>query len=135
VIRNVGAIIAGVVFGSFLNGLIVVAMMGIWPLPEGVDMSDAIAFQAHVATLPLTAWMMAIFAHLTQAGVGGWVAARLGASHPMALALTVGSLSLVGGIINAINLSVPAWVWIEMPLYLAVAAIAGTLENRRRSTL
>ncbi len=74
-----------------------------------------------------------IAAHLGQAFVGGWVAARLGASRRMMLAMIVGVLSLAGGIANAIMLSTPMWTWIEMPLYLVVAWLAGRMELARRA--
>jgi len=131
-IRNALSVLLGLFVGSTLNMVIVLAMMAIWPMPDGVSMSDPEGMAAHVATMPVAAWLMAIAAHLTQAGVGGWVAARVGASHPMVLALIVGVLSLMGGIMNAINLAAPAWVWIEMPLYLVVSAIAGWSVASRR---
>ncbi len=89
--------------------------------------------KAFVAGLPVAALLFVIVAHLSQAFVGGWVAARLGRSHPMRLALIVGGLTLLGGVFNAINISAPAWMWIEMPLYLVVAAGAGRAEVRRRT--
>ncbi len=47
--------------------------------------------------------------------------------------LIVGVLSLAGGIANAIMRSTPAWTWIEMPLYLVVAWLAGRMELARRA--
>ena len=72
-------------------------------------------------------------AHLGQAFVGGWVAARLGASRWMMLAMIVGVLSLAGGIANALMLSAPVWTWIEMPFYPVVAWLAGRMELARRA--
>ena len=72
-------------------------------------------------------------AHLGQSFVGGWVAARLAGSAPMRLALIVGALSLLGGIMNAMSIALPPWMYVEMPLYLVVAWAAGTLEVRRRA--
>ena len=104
----------------------------LFPMPEGTDMSDTTQFNAYIATLPDVAFLLVLVAHLGQAFVGGWVAARLGASRPMALALTVGALTLVAGILNLMTIAGPAWLYIELPLYLAVAWAAGRIEQRRR---
>jgi hypothetical protein len=87
-----------------------------------------------IRDMPAAAWILVFAAHLGQAFVGGWVAARLGASRPMLLAMIVGVLSLAGGVMNAVRLSMPAWTWIEMPLYLVAAWAAGRMEVSRRAS-
>ncbi len=134
IVRNIGAVILGLFVGSLANMGVIMLSTKIWPMPEGLDMYDTQQMAAYVATLPAAAWGFAMAAHLSQAFVGGWVAARLGASHPMRLALIVAVLTLLGGVMNAINLSPPAWMWIEMPLYLVVGAAAGHLEVKRRAS-
>jgi hypothetical protein len=86
-----------------------------------------------IQSMPAAAWILVFAAHLGQAFVGGWVAARLGASHRMILAMTVGVLSLAGGIANAVMLASPLWTWIEMPFYPLVAWLAGRMELARRA--
>jgi len=71
-------------------------------------------------------------AHLGQSFVGAWVAARLGASEPMLLAMTVGLASLAGGIMAMMSIDGPTWMIVEMPLYLVVAWLAGRMEVQRR---
>lgn len=61
------------------------------------------------------------------------MAARLGASRPMVLALIIGVLSPIGGIVNLMTIDGPAWMIVELPLYLVVALAAGTIEQRRRA--
>ena len=76
---------------------------------------------------------MVLAAHLGQSFVGGWVAARIGGSRPMLLALIIGGLSLVAGIINMMTVKGPTRLMIELPGYLVVAWAAGRLEERRRA--
>ncbi len=52
----------------------------------------------------------------------------------MVLAMIIGVLSLIGGIMNAMSIPLPAWTYIEMPLYLVVAWFAGSLEVKRRAS-
>ncbi|MEM1413011.1 MAG: hypothetical protein AAGH19_11705 [Pseudomonadota bacterium] len=125
--------IVGLLVGSAINFAVITLNTMIFPLPEGVTMADRDAFKAAVQDMPALAWLGVIVAHLGQAFVGGWVAARLGASRPVLLAMIVGVLSLAVGVANAIMLETPAWTWIEMPGYLLVAWFAGRLEAKRRA--
>ena len=133
-IRNALAVITGYIAGSSFNmGLIQLNMNILYPMPDGMSMNDPAQFKAYIETLPVLAFVVIILAHLTQSFVGGWVAARLGHSHPVILAITIGVLSLLGGIAAMVMIPGPAWLVIELPLYLAVAWGAGRLEENRRA--
>lgn len=131
--RNLGAIILGLIVGMIVNLLVLQLNSLVFPLPEGTDASDYDALRVAMQSQPALAWVGVVLAHLGQAFIGGWVAARLGVSRPVLLALIVGGLSLAGGIANAVMLSTPAWTWIEMPLYLVVAWVAGKQVERSRA--
>jgi predicted membrane metal-binding protein len=51
----------------------------------------------------------------------------------MVVALIVGVLILIGGIMNAMTIPLPTWMMVEMPLYLVVAWLAAKIELKRRS--
>ena len=133
--RNAGAILLGLMVGMMVNmALIEVNMRVVFPMPDGVDMADPEAFGAFIATLPAAAFILVIAAHLGQAFIGGWLAARLGASHPMRLALIVGAVTLAGGVGALMMIPGPSWLVLELPFYMIVAHWAGRIEERRRST-
>ena len=132
-LRNAGAVIAGLVVGMSVNLALVQLNTAFFPLPDGVDVTDAAQLRDAIRDLPAAAWILVFAAHLGQSFVGAWIAARLGASHWMTLAMIVGAVSLAAGIANAMMLSAPAWTWIEMPFYLVVARIAGRMETARRT--
>ena len=71
----------------------------IYPMPEGVDFSDTEGFAAYVSTLPLIALLLVLTAHLGQSFFGSWVAAAISKKQPMIVAMIVGVLSLIGGIL------------------------------------
>ena len=73
-----------------------------------------------------------LVAHLGQAFVGGWVAARLCGSNPVRLGMIVGIASLVGGVMNMMTIRGPAWLFIELPLYPVVALLAGQAVQASR---
>ena len=131
-LRTIGAVILGLIVGMIVNMLILQINSLFFPLPENVDPTDYEALKTAMQSQPALAWIGVMAAHLGQAFVGGWVAARMGISRPVLLALIVGGLSLAGGIANAVMLSTPAWTWIEMPLYLVVAWLAGKQVEKSR---
>ncbi len=132
--RNIGAVLLGIAAGMAVNmALVILNTSVLFPMPEGTDMANPEQFNAYIATLPTAAFVVVLAAHLGQSFVGGWVAARLAGSRPMVLAMIVGALSLAGGILNMMTVKGPTWLYIELPLYLAVAWAAGALELRRRA--
>jgi hypothetical protein len=83
-VRNIGAVVAGLFVGSLANMAIIMINVSMFPGPEGMDMNDPEQMKVYLATLPVAAFLVAIVAHLAQAGLGGWLAARLGAMRPAA---------------------------------------------------
>jgi len=135
-IRNTFAVIVGAAMGMAVNmALIMLNAMVLFPMPEGMDMAVPDQMNAYIATLPTAAFFVVLAAHLGQSFVGGWVAARLGSSRPMLLAMIVGVMALAGGIMNMMTITGPDWMYIELPLYLVVAWAAGRMEQNRRATL
>ena len=134
VLRNIVAVVVGFLVGSALNmGIIQLNMRVLFPMPEGMDMNDPEQFNTFIATLPTLAFFVVLLAHMAQSFVGAGVAARLGASHLMVLAMIIGVLSLAGGIMAMMMIKGPDWMVVELPLYLVVAWLAGKLEQKRRA--
>ena len=134
-LRNVGAVFVGMFVGGVLNMAIIMANMALFPAPEGLDFNDAVAMADYIASLPQAGFILPWVAHLTQALVGGWIAARLGASRPVLLAMIVAVLTMLGGVANMLQYAGPWWMYSEFPLYLAAGWAAGTVEQRRRDSL
>jgi len=111
ILRNVGAVLLGLIVGSVFNmALIMLNSYVLFPMPEGVTFQDAEAFGEYIKGLPAHAFLLVIVAHLAQAFGGGWVAARVGASRPMMLAMIVGGLSALGGVMNMFTMPAPVWM-------------------------
>lgn len=132
-LRNIGATIVGLIAGNVWNmALILLNSFVFFPMPEGIDMEDPEQMKAYVATLPAQAFLAVLVAHVGQAGIGGWIAARLGRSRPMLLSGVVGGLTVLGAVYNQITLEGPAWMWIDVPLIVAAAWYAGkTVAGKR----
>ncbi len=143
--RNVIAVIIGIIAGMALNmGILQISYLA-YPIPEGLDIKAPAQLQDYLDTLPATAFLVAMLAHLAQSFGGGWVAARLGSSRPMLLAMIVGMISLVGGAVTQVDLMSVRYIVgggifsflaiLSILLHLGAAWLAGFIEQKRRAAL
>ena len=133
-IWDVLAVGAGLCIGSTVNmGLIMLNSKVLYPMPKGVSMKDTEQFQAYIDSLPAPAFLVVMAAHLSQAFVGGLAAAWFGTASAVTLALVVGGISMLGGIMMMRTIKGPKWMLIELPLYLVVAYAAGILVEGMRA--
>jgi hypothetical protein len=135
VLRNILAVVAGVVIGGAVNLGIVMIGMAVYPLPEGTDVSNMESIRAVMSTLPPINFIFPLLAHAAGTFVGAWIAARFAASHPMKLALCVGVVFLAGGIGMILNCGGPAWfIATDLVLaYLPMAAAGGALGRKKKA--
>ena len=135
-LRNFGAVVIGLIAGNAWNmALIMLNSMVLFPMAEGATMEDPEQMKAYVASLPPQAFLVVLAAHVGQAGIGGWIAARLGHSLPMLLAGVIGTLTVAGAAYNQVALDGPAWMWVDVPLIVAATWYAGHTEGKRRAAL
>lgn len=133
------AVIVGTLIGGMANYLIGMLNVMLFPLPDGMTYSDMFDADAQetlvvwISSLPQSAFILVLVAHLIQAFIGGFVAALIAKRNMMCVAMVVGVLTLIAGIINILSIPTPVWLWIEMPLYLLVAWWAAKLVIRMRS--
>lgn len=126
-LRNVLAVVAGAVVGSIVNmGLIVIGGKVI-PPPAGVDVTTMEGLKAGIHLFQPKNFVFPFLAHALGTLAGAYLAARLAASRKMAMALIVGVLFLVGGVINVMSLSAPMWfnVLDLVVAYIPMAWIGG----------
>lgn len=134
--RNLLAVLIGVLAGMAFNMAVVQFNATVlYPMPEGLDMQDTEAFNAYLATLPSTAFLVTMVAHLGQAVIAAFIASRFCATMPLRLAMIVGFFSLLGGIAALQMFDGPGWMSVELPFYLALPWLIGLLEEKRRAKL
>ncbi len=125
--RDIIAVLVGWIVGMVSNMAFVFLNVALYSMPEGVTFDDKEGFAAYLETLPLTAFLIVLVAHLSQAFFGGLAAAGISRKRTMTVAMIIGVLSLIGGYINMQSIPLPTWMWIEIPLYLVVSWLAGYL--------
>ena len=135
--RDIMAVLVGWVVGMAVNMAFAFLNVALYPMPDGVTFDDKEGFAAYIETLPLTAFLIVLVAHLSQAFFGALAAAKISMKRPTTVAMIVGVLSLIGGYINMQTLPLPTWMWIEMPLYLVAAWLAAYLaiDSKNRAAL
>lgn len=128
IIKNILAFIAGWIGGSIVNMGLVRIGHKVLPI-EGVDPTDMEAFAAVMPTLDFKYFIFPFLAHALGTLAGAIIAAMIAASHKMKLALAVGGLFLIGGIMVNYMLPGPRWfAVVDVALaYIPMAWIGGRL--------
>lgn len=133
IVRNILAVIAGVILGGMANMAIIMLSGSIIPPPEGVDPSNMESLKANMHLFEAKHFIMPFLAHAVGSFVGALVAALLAATRKMQIAIGLGIWTLIGGIMAASMIPSPTWfIIVDLGLaYIPTAFIAGRLASKR----
>ena len=133
IVKNVLAVIAGVVVGSIVNMGIILISPSIIPPPDGVDTSTMEGLKEAMPLFELKHFIFPFLAHALGTLVGAFVAARIAANHKMKFALAIGVLFLIGGAQMAYSLPSPTWFSILdlVGAYIPMAYIGGKIASKK----
>ena len=128
-IRNVIALVIGLVAGSLLNMSIIMISGSIIPPPAGADLTTTEGLKAAMALMEPRHFIMPFLAHALGTFVGAFIAAKLATTNKMNFASLIGALFLMGGVANIFMLPSPLWFTILdlAGAYFPMAFIAGKL--------
>ena len=108
-IRNILAVIAGVVIGALVNSALIMVSSSVVPPPAGVDVTTAEGLQAGMHLLEAKHFIFPFLAHALGTLAGALVAALIAASHKMKFAIGIGVFFLLGGIVASFMIPAPVW--------------------------
>jgi hypothetical protein len=133
IIRNIFAVIAGAVVGSFVNMGIIMISSSIIPPPDGADVTTMEGLKASMHLFQPRHFIMPFLAHALGTLAGALLAGFIAVSHKMKFALGIGILFLAGGIINVFMLPSPAWFTVVdlFGAYIPVGYMAGKLVAKK----
>jgi hypothetical protein len=136
ILRNILAVIIGVIIGSMTNMAIIKLSGQVIPPPEGVDVTNMESLKANMHLFQSEHYIMPFLAHAAGTFVGASLAVLIAASHKMKFALGIACFFLLGGITNAYLLPAPVWFIVVdlMVAYLPMGWLAGRLFIRDSST-
>ncbi|MBI3134344.1 MAG: hypothetical protein HYZ14_06665 [Bacteroidetes bacterium] len=133
ILRNILAVVLGLIVGSTVNMAIIMASSSIIPPPEGVDVTTMEGLKASMHLFEPKHFLMPFLAHALGTLIGAMLAALIAASHKKRFAFAIGIVFLAGGIANVFMLPSPTWFAVtDIALaYIPMAWIASKLVVKK----
>jgi hypothetical protein len=134
IVKNILAVIVGLVAGSAVNMGIIMISGSVIPPPEGVDNTTVEGLKAGIHLFQPKHFLMPFLAHALGTFVGALLAALIAANRKMLFAFVIGIFFLAGGVANVLMLPSPLWFTIVdlVGAYLPMAFLAAKLVPGKR---
>lgn len=131
-LRNVLALVAGVIVGGVVNTAIVTLGPSLIPPPAGVDLRTAEGLSKGMHLLEPRHFIMPFLAHALGTFAGALAAYLIAGSYAARFAYAIGAVFLCGGIAASFMIPAPAWFIVLdlLAAYLPMAWLA-TLVGAR----
>ena len=133
ILKNILAVIAGIVVGSIVNMTLITVSGSIIPPPEGADVTTTEGLKASMHLFEPKHFIMPFLAHALGTLVGAIIAGLIAANNKMRFALSIGFVFLIGGIASVFMLPAPVW-FSALDLivaYIPMGYLGGKLAMRR----
>jgi hypothetical protein len=108
-LRNILAIIIGLVAGSFVNMGLIMLSGSIIPPPEGADITSMEGLTASMHLFEPKHFLFPFLAHALGTFAGACLAALITTSNKIRVVMIISCFFLVGGIVNVLSLPSPLW--------------------------
>lgn len=122
-LRNVLAVIAGIVIGGAVNSALIAASPSIIPPPAGVDVSNAESLSKAIHLFEPRHFVMPFLAHAVGTLAGALAAYLIAATYKARMAYLIGAVFLCGGVAASFMIPAPAW-FIALDLLVAYLPMA-----------
>lgn len=109
ILKNILAVVAGVIVGSMVNMGIVMISGSIIPPPEGGDITTMEGLKSTIHLFEPKHFIFPFLAHALGTLVGAFIAAKIAATRKMLMSLLIGLFFLIGGTVNIAMLGGPMW--------------------------
>ena len=137
-VRNIIALIAGILVVGIVVGGLQYATSLLYPLPEGLDPfdpADAEALGEHMASMPVSAWMLAFASEIVGVFLGALAAGSIARDRKAVFVGALVVVGLAGSIMNWVSFSHPMWFiigqLIAYPLvFVAAVRVLGRSEEQ-----
>jgi len=131
-LRNVLAVIAGVVIGSVVNMVLIAVSPSLIPPPAGVDVNNTESLRKGIHLFEVKHFVMPFLAHAMGTLLGALATYLMAATRKAHLAYLIGAVFLLGGIAASFLIPAPGW-FIALDLlaaYLPMAWLGIQLGSR-----
>jgi hypothetical protein len=133
-VRNVAAVIGGIVFGGLINSLVIALGPHLVPPPPGVDVSNPESLARGIHLFQPKHFVVPFVAHAAGTFAGALVAYLTAATHKARFAYAIGAVFLLGGVAASFLVPAPRW-FVALDLlaaYLPMAWLATRFANPGR---
>jgi hypothetical protein len=122
-LRNLLAILAGIVIGAGVNTALITLSPSIIPPPAGVDVNSAESLSKAMHLFEPRHFVMPFLAHALGTLAGALAAYLIAATHRVPIAYLIGGVFLLGGVAASFMIPAPAW-FIALDLLVAYLPMA-----------
>ena len=134
ILRNILALVAGLLIGMSVNMLLIMVSGFIIPPPEGTDLSTPEGLKAAMPLFETKHFIMPFLAHALGTLVGAIVVVKLAVSQHFIFALIIGCFFLYGGIMMITMVPSPVWFnVVDLGLAYIPMAIIGWKIGEKQS--
>lgn len=132
ILRNILAVVAGLICGALINSGIISISGSIIPPPKGADFTTEEGLINSMHLMQPKHFIMPFLAHALGSLFGAFVVAKLAVNNKMTLGLVIGILFLIGGAMMVFILPSPLWFNLLdlIVAYLPMAYLGVKLGNR-----
>lgn len=133
IVRNILALLAGLLLGNLVNGGLIAISGNIIPPPEGVDVTNVAGLKAGIHLFEPRHFIFPFLAHALGTFAGALTTVLIAANRKMSLAMVVGALFFVGGAMMVYMLPAPMWFNITdlVLAYFPMAFLAARMGTRK----
>jgi len=131
IVKNILAVLAGIVLGSTVNMGIIMISGSVIPPPDGADVTTMEGLKESLHLFQPKHFIMPFLAHALGTLAGAFLSGIIAANHKMKFALGIGVFFLAGGIANIFILPSPTWfAFLDIALaYIPMAWVGGKLAK------
>jgi uncharacterized membrane protein len=135
-LRRLASVIAGTFTALFVIGALEQVLPLIYPaIPANLGLNDKKALAEMIASMPMGAFAWLLFGFVAGSFCGGLVAGLVAIKKRKEMALVVGFIVLVGGVLNFAMISHPFWfVVVSLLIYVPLAYMGGSLASRMKDS-
>jgi hypothetical protein len=132
ILRNILAVVAGLIIGSAVNMGLIMISGNVIPPPAGVDVTDMESLKSSMHLFEPKHFIFPFLAHAFGTLVGAFIAALIAVNHKIKMALAIGVFFLLGGIMNVFMLPSPVGFTILdiIGAYIPISWIGGILAEK-----
>lgn len=135
-LRNVAGAIIGIAVAVLTVMFVEWISHSLFPFPDGLEITDTEALNAHIGSLPVTAFLLVLAGNLIATFDGVLAACLIGRIKPFFYALLIGMLMIAATASNLLMFRHPNWyaaavlIGIVLSAWLAMI-FAGKISARR----